>query len=98
MSNKDQVRDTIAQLLLLPGDDVNIVRYTGFLPRNESFAQSLVGKVRVSQLLRTLLTSPRPEIRGQACIVLAEFPLQEKGCLQTIVNDTQVLPEDRKRA
>ena len=54
--------------------------------------------MRVSQLLRTLLANPRPEIRGRACVVLAEFPLEEKGCLQTIVNGTQVLPEDRKRA
>ena len=98
MSDKEQVREIISELLLLPGDGIDLNGFLGSLRRNEARAMALVGKTRVSHLLRPLLTNPRPEVRGRACIVLAEFPLQEKGCLQTIVNDTQVLPEDRKRA
>ena len=42
--------------------------------------------------------SKNGEIRGRACITLAEFPLNERGCLAEVVKDIQALPEDRKRA
>ena len=49
-------------------------------------------------MLQGFLTNPKAEIRGRACITLAEFPLNEKGCLPEILKDTGTLPKDRKRA
>lgn len=96
--NKDQVYETVARLLLLPGQGTDLNGFLHSLHRNEAMASDLVGKTEVSQILQSLLTNPRPEIRGRACITLAEFPLNEKGCLSEVVRDVHSLPEDRRRA
>lgn len=95
-SNKDQVRDTIAQLLLLPGEGVNVDRFLGSLDRNEALAMDLVGKMQVVQLLRRLLQNPSPQIRLGGCITLAQFPLMEKDCVPRVLHELQTVPEDRK--
>jgi hypothetical protein len=96
--NEDQVSETIGRLLLEPSNGVDQPAFLGSLHRNSAIAIGLVGKANASEMLQRLLTSPNPEIRGRACIVLAEFPLNEKNCLPTIVRDVDILADDRKRA
>lgn len=92
------VQQTIARLLLVPSKGAELDGFLGSLRRTSALAMGLVGRAEVSHLLRDLLMNPSPEVRGHACIALAEFPLNEKGCLTKVVQDIHALPEDRKRA
>ena len=97
--DKDQVRQTIARLMLLPGEGADLEGYPGgSVYQNKALAMRLVGKVDVSKLLRSLLENPNPTIRGRACIMLAQFPLNELSCLDQLLLDPQTSPTDRKDA
>ncbi len=97
-ANDSSTREAVAELVLLPGEGMDMADYLGSLHRGKALALALVGKSQVRQMLRGLLKNPQGAIRGRACITLAEFPLNEKGCLQDVIGDVQSLPEDRKRA
>jgi hypothetical protein len=49
-------------------------------------------------LLENLLRSENPVIRGRACVVMAEPPRLQRGCLAALVSDPAALPTDRARA
>ena len=93
-----RVRETMARVLLLPGDGLNINSYVASLYVETSHAVGMVGESRTADLLRTLLGNSDGRIRGRACIMLAEPPLSERGCLEDLLRDPQVSPEDQARA
>jgi len=96
--SKDQVREAIARLLLVPGEGTDLDAFLASLPRITGTAMGLVENTEVSRILQSLLANPSPEIRGRVCVVLADFPLNEKSCLAEVIRDVHALPEDRKRA
>ena len=97
-SSKEEARNTIAQLLLVPGEGFVLPEFLGSLRRNSGVSESLVGKAETSRLLRTLLLNPKPLVRVRACIALAEFPLSEKACLPEIMHEAEASSDDRRRA
>jgi len=98
VTGKNQARESIGRLILLPGEGPDLAGYVASLGRNESLALALVGKSQVRQMLQDLLRNPSPAVRVRACITLAEFPLNERGCLAEVIRDVQTPSEDRKRA
>jgi hypothetical protein len=97
-TSKDEVRKTIARLLLLPAEGTDLNGFLGSLHRDSALAMALVSKMEVSQMLQILLRNPNADIRGRACIALAEYPLKERSCLPDVIHDVRARPEDRKRA
>jgi len=93
-----RVRETITRLLLLPGDGLDVTRYVASLYIEASNAIDIVGKSRTADILRSLLRNSDSRIRGRACILLAEPPLNERGCLENLLRDAQISSEDRERA
>ena len=96
--NKAEIREKVASLLLVPGDEAD---YDGFLYRiddNVFLALELVPHTRVIEILQSLVRHPDPEVRGKACLILAKPLFNENGCLPGLVNDTQAMIEDRRRA
>jgi hypothetical protein len=57
-----------------------------------------VPQTEVIRTLQDALKNSDAAIRGRACLLLAEFPLNQKGCVAEVAHDAQALPEDRKRA
>jgi hypothetical protein len=96
--NDAGVRETIARVLLLPGDGLNINSYVESLYVERAHAIDIVGKSRTADLLRSLLGNSDSRIRGRACILLAEPPLSERGCLENLLHDAQIPAADRERA
>ncbi len=92
------LHEAIARLLLLPGERMDVSAYRSSLHRQKALAIALVGPDQVSKTLQEILKNSDGAIRGRVCVTLAEFPLNQKRCLYEIVNDGQVLVEDRKRA
>jgi hypothetical protein len=96
--NESRVREAIARLVLMPGEGADLGRYLESMHRSESLAIALVDREKVGRMLQSLLSNPTAEIRARACIGLAEFPLNDKGCLQEIIRDDKTPRGDRKRA
>jgi hypothetical protein len=92
------VRETIARVLLMPGDGVDVARYVESLYVERAHAIVIVGKSRTADLLRSLLDNSDTRIRGRACILLAEPPLNERSCLEKLLHDDQATSQDRDRA
>ena len=96
--SKDLVPTAIARLLLVPGDEAEVQKDLALWRRSLAVALSLVPQAQVVQILQNDLESSNSEVRGRVCLLLADFPLKEKGCLLSVVNDRRVPQEDRKRA
>jgi hypothetical protein len=97
-TESDRVREMIARLLLLPGDGVDIGKYVASLYVERAAALEVVSEAQTADLLRLLLRNSNGQIRGRACILLAQPPLANKDCLASLINDAEASPDDRKRA
>ncbi len=98
VSGKEQVLSAIGRLLLEPGEGLKLEGSLNSWSHSVAVALSLIPQTQVVQILQKYLQSPNHEARGRVCILLAEFPLNEKGCLSGIISDPQILPEDRRLA
>jgi hypothetical protein len=92
------LRQTIAKVLLTLGQEADIDRYTATLHSVKALAISLVGTRDTVALLQGLLGNADARVRSQACITLAEFPLEKKDCLPKLINDPEAPVEQRRQA
>ena len=92
------VRELIAHLMLLPGEDLDLSQYLDSLHIEAYRAVDLVGKARTGDLLLTLLENQKLQIRRRACLLLAEPPFAKKDCLSSLIQDIGTPAEDRKLA
>ena len=72
---RDAGLDLIARLLLLPGDGLDTSEYLASLYVERANALAIIGPLKTAELLRSLLSDNNSQIRGRACIQLAEFPI-----------------------
>lgn len=98
VTDTNQIHAAIARLLLVPGTGAEVAENLASWRRSEAVALDLVPQTQVIRIIQDALTNSDRAIRGRACLLLAEFPLNQKDCLPEVVHDAQVLPEDRKRA
>lgn len=70
-SDNMSVRRSVARLLLLPGREVDIPEYLASLSVSRAAVVSLVGQEETRTMLSSLLQSPDPRIRREACLLLA---------------------------
>lgn len=96
-SSRSSLRETIAELLVLPGQGLNADSYGRSLHDGVYQAQALVGREESARLLRSVLSNSDIRLRGKACIALAEF-LDDKECASILMNDPDALPGDRQKA
>jgi hypothetical protein len=97
-ASAEGVRQLIARLLLLPGEGVDISRYVASLYVEVAVALDVVSQAQTADLLSGLLQNSNGQVRGRACILLAQPPLTDRDCLPNVIRDTEASPEDRKRA
>ncbi len=89
-SSNEGVRKTLARLLLLPGENLDVTRYVRSLYVEREYSLSIAGESETAESLRTLLQNSNGAIRGRACIWLAQPPLNEIACLRTIRDDAAI--------
>ena len=91
------LQQTIASLLVLPDQDVDMAVYTDKFYRDEYHAVELVGEAETARLLREALDFRSGAIRSHACLALAEV-FRDKTCLAALIRDSAAPAADRERA
>jgi len=81
------VEESIARILLVPGNEFERLTYAGKMDRAASLAEGLVGPLKAMQILQSLLERPECEIRTAACIVLAQYYPGHDDCLPAAARD-----------
>jgi hypothetical protein len=66
------IEESLAELLLVPGEDVRAEAFSQGLQTASGISIELVGSANTFRLLKLLLSSQEPSIRTQACRVIAE--------------------------
>lgn len=95
-TNVDQ---TIAEILLTPGEDLNPEAFAQGLWKTSVVTIDLVGRAGTLRLLKTLLASKQSTIGQQACLVIAERFYGQESCISELTgnrvpNSTRVMAED----